>query len=398
MKKVLLTLMMLLLLAGTSFAQLGSYFTNISEDLKQEAAPFKESTIIVGGTVPAAFTSIFAAFEPGYCGPDQFTLSAEWISMTVIAVLVVAFGLTIIWMLGQILQSPNLIATAKDEAFQAILTILRVVFIGLVILSLNSWFVAKTAGANADEVYKLGGKPIDAAMSFSRLLIVEMVTDYSNLVMYNMVLHTLYSSTMWFGVTWRAMYSFNLGPVLKPLIDAVGSALQFLSLGIGEWMLHLVMLCLIKKWTWSLFIPVGIFLRTFPQTRGAGEALFAIIFALAVIYPFMFLVTYETHKIMSNNIVDGTSALTSFVRESGILKVTGAVVATMFLAAGVFFPFFIGMALNIAIELIQNAIYYVVVMSLLLPFLNIFITLTAAKEIARFFSVDVSFMSFIKVI
>jgi hypothetical protein len=86
------------------------------------------------------------------------------------------------------------------------------------------------------------------------------------------------------------------------------------------------------------------------------------------------------------------------VQKSGILAVGGAVVATMFLAAGVFFPFFVGMGINLAIELIQNSIYYVVIMSLLLPFLNIFITLTAAKEIARFFSVDVSFMSFIKVI
>jgi len=134
------------------------------------------------------------------------------------------------------------------------------------------------------------------------------------------------------------------------------------------------------------------------MTRGAGEALFAIIFALAIIYPFMFIVTYETHKIMVNNLVDGKSALRTFVNESGAFKVVGAIVATMFLSAGVFLPFFAGMALNVAFELIRNAVYYVIIMSLLLPFLNIFVTLTAAREIARFFSVDVSFMSFIKVI
>jgi hypothetical protein len=251
-----------------------------------------------------------------------------------------------------------------------------------------------------DPVYSLPSMSlhIDAAMAFSRLMITEMVTTFSNLVMYNMVIHTIFSATMWMGITWRAMYSFNMGPVLKPLIDLVGMALQFLSLGIGEWMMHLVMLCLIKKWTWSLFIPVGIFLRAFPQTRGAGEALFAIVFALALVYPMMFLVTYETHKIMKGNLVEGDGVIRSFVQKSGILAVAGSVVVTMFLFAGVFFPFFVGMALDIAFELIRNAVYYAVIMSILLPFLNIFITLTAAREFARFFSVDVSFMSFVKVI
>jgi hypothetical protein len=310
--------------------------------------------------------------------------------------------------MGQFMQMPNLIATAKEEWFQILMTLLRVIFIFFVFALANGWYVIQSSGASPDEIYQLtsstkgnvGGKMtmIDGSMAFSRGLVVEMVTSYSNLVMYNMVIHTLYSSTMWFGTTWRAMYSFNLGPVLKPLIDIVGMALQFLSLGIGEWMLHLIILCMIKKFTWTLFIPLGIFLRALPPTRAAGEALFAIIFALAIIYPFMFLVSYESHKIMKNNLVNGSDALSNFVHKSGILAVAGSVIVTMFLAAGVFFPFFVGMALNLAFELIRNSVYYIVIMSLLLPFLNIFITLTAAREIARFFSVDVSFMSFIKII
>jgi hypothetical protein len=401
-------LIILLLSASLIHADpFSDFFDDTNELIEDEGGKFVEAGHVVGGSGTAAYNAVFGAFDPGYCGPDQFTVNFEWINLTFAAIIVVVFGIALVYMLGQVLQSSNLIATAKDEGFQVILTIVRVVFIFGVLFVFHNWYVIQTQGSD-DPVYKLkstdpankGGAltMIDGAMGFSRLLIVEMVTDYSNLVMYNMVLHTIFSSTMWFGVTWRAMYSFNLGPVLKPLIDLVGLALQWLSLGIGEWMLHLVLLCLLKKWTWSLFIPIGIFMRSIPQTRGAGEALFAIVFALAIIYPFMFLVTYETHKIMKGNLIEGKSALSSFVRNSGVLAVGGAVVATMFLAAGVFFPFFIGVGLNLAIELIQNAIYYIMIMSLLLPFLNIFITLTAAKEIARFFSVDVSFMSFIKVI
>jgi hypothetical protein len=235
-------------------------------------------------------------------------------------------------------------------------------------------------------------------MAFSRLMVSDMVSHYSMLLMYNMVIHTLYSSTMWVGVTWRAMYSFNLGPVLKPLIDIIGSALQYLSLGISEWLLHIVTLCLIKKWTWGLFIPMSVLLRAFPYTRNAGEALFALVFALALFYPFMFIFDYEVHKIMKYNLVDSQKALSSFLHKSGILALFGSVLVAVFLMAGVFMPFFLGGALNLAFELVRSAVYYIVIISIFLPFINIFVTLTAAKEIAGFFRVDVNFMSFLRII
>jgi len=405
---VLMALVALALLPACASAQdISGAINRVNSTMAQEGRAFAIATQAGAGFVPVAFTSVFEAFDPGFCGYDQFTVGTEWLQMTVFAVIIVAFGLTLLWMLGQIMQSPSLIAVAKDEAYQSLMTLLRVIFMFGLLFAANEWYAAHTNGSG-DPIYSqvsrtpgnVGGQltMIDAAMAFCRSLIVEMVTDYSNLVLYNMVVHTLYSSTMWFGVTFRVMYSFNLGPVLKPLIDIVGMALQFLGLGISEWMLHLVMLCLIKKWTWSLFIPLGIFLRALPQTRGAGEALFAVVFALALIYPFMFIVTYETHKVMRGNLAEGRSMLSSFVQKSGILAVAGSVLVIMFLAAGVFFPFFVGSALNLAFELIRNAVYYAVIMSLLLPFLNIFITLTAAREIAKFFNVDVSFMSFIRVI
>jgi hypothetical protein len=239
---------------------------------------------------------------------------------------------------------------------------------------------------------------IDASMAFSRQVVSDMVTHYGMLVLYNTVVHTIYSSTMWFGVTWRAMYSFNLGPMLRPIIDVLSSTLQFMSLGMTEWLLHIVTLCLIKRWMWGLFIPLGILLRSFPYTRSAGEALLALAFALVIIYPFMFLFDYEVHKIMKNYIVDSKDAVSSFVHRSGLLTVFGSVLISMFLMAGVFIPFFLGSALTLAFELIRSSVYYIVIISLVLPFLNIFVTLTMAKETAKFFNVDVNYMSFLKLI
>ena len=408
----LLPLALLLLAMPLAMAQGGdpnsfsSFFNSTTTTIGQQTGNFVDAAGAAGQTVPTTFGTVLDSFGPGSCG-DQWVTSPSgqglvigmWLAPAVLAAVVVVIGVAIVYMLGQLMSSPAMIALAKEELFQSGLTIFRVGFLIATLVAADMWY-GLSAGGTGDRIYNnpSNRNMIDAAMGFSRLMVSDMVNHYSMLLMYNMVIHTIYSSTMWFGVTWRAMYSFNLGPVLRPLIDILGSALQFLSLGISEWLLHIVTLCLIKKWTWGLFIPMGMLLRAIPHTRGAGEALIALTFALAVFYPFMFVFDYEVHKILKYNVVDPQQAVGSFFNRSGILSVFGTVLVAMFLMAGVFVPFFLGGALTVAFELIRGSVYYIVIMSLILPFLNIFITLTAAKEMAAFFKVDVNFMSFLKII
>ncbi len=403
------TIILLLLLSTIAFAngdgdELSTFFNQTTNNITDETGDWVSAQAGAFDNIPTTFTSVFQAFGPGQCGDDWInvqgagTIIGMWLAPSVMVIFIVLIGIAIVYMIGVFMGSPNLIALAKDEVFQAAVTIARVVVIVAVLSSGEMWFDIITAGG--DEIYSNPNNEsmMDGAMQFARMMVADMVNHYSLLLIYNMVVHTIFSSTMWFGVTWRAMYSFNLGPVLKPLIDIIGTALQFLSLGISEWMLHIVTLCIIKKWSWGLFIPLGMLLRSFPYTRNGGEALLALTFALIIIYPFMFLFDYEVHKVMRNNLANAGDAVSSFIHKSGILAVFGSVLVIMFLMAGVFMPFFLGGALTLAFELIRGAVYYIVIMSLLLPFLNIFVTLTAAKESAAFFKVDVNFMSFLKII
>lgn len=387
-------------------ATFDDYFNNTTTRLNQYGSDFVNAGTQFGRAPGEIFGSVFDSFSPGSCGDSwissgsgsQFVIGM-WLAPAVFTAVIVAIGIAILYMIGQFFTLPSLIALAKDELFQTGLTVFRVILLIMIIMAGQTWYSIST-GSGSDPIYSNPNNHnmIDAAMAYARLMVSEMVSHYSMLIMYNMVIHTIYSSTMWFGVTWRAMYSFNLGPVLKPIIDILGSSLQFLSLGISEWLLHIITLCLLKKWMWGLFIPMSMLLRAFPPSRSAGEALFALSFALAVFYPFMFIFDYEVHKIMKYNIVDPQKAMNSFIHKSGILSVFGSVLIVMFLMAGVFMPFFLGGALTLAFELIRGSVYYIVIISILLPFLNIFVTLTAAKEIANFFRVDVNFMSFLKII
>jgi len=399
----------LLLVSAASHAENDSmiqYFNDTVSSMNQQGQQFVDAYGTAGGGTITGAVSVYEAFGPGSCGTNWVTtvgglslISNMWYGPSLLVIMIVLMGISIIYMWGQVVNSPQVIALAKDEIFQTGLSVMRIVFLVVMLGGTEFWYNLRAVDTGDDIYSNPNNKAmIDASMGFSRLMVKDMIGHYGMLVMYNMVIHTLYSSTMWVGVTWRAMYSFNLGPVLKPLIDIVGSALQFLSLGISEWLLHIITLCMIKRWTWGLFIPLSMLLRAFPYTRNAGEALFALVFALALFYPFMFIFDYEVHKIMKYNLVDAQNAMSSFLHRSGIMSLFGSVLIMMFLMAGVFMPFFLGGALNLAFELIRGSVYYIVIISILLPFLNIFVTLTAAKEIASFFRTDVNFMSFLRII
>lgn len=401
---ILILLLPLSRAADPDEGSLGNYFDTMSQDVQNQGNDFVDASSGVGTGAQSGAKTVYEAFGPASCGDDWISDIGGydvpiglWVVPSILVMFAVIFGIAIIYMIGQVLSSPQLVAIAKDEAFQTGLTGLRILFLMGTLMSASVWYSLSTAGST-DPIYSKNSNIIDASMAFTRSMVSDMSNHYSMLLMYNMVMHTIYSATMWIGVTWRAMYSFNLGPVLKPIIDILGSALQFLSLGLTEWLLHIVTLCMIKKWMWGLFIPFGILLRAFPYTRNAGEALLALSFSLAIFYPFMFLIDYEVHKMMKYNIADPNKTVGAFLHETGILSVVGSVIVAMLLMAGVFVPFFLGGALTMAFELIRGAVYYIVIMSIFLPFLNIFVTLTSAKETAEFFRADVNFMSFLKII
>ena len=373
------------------------------DEIEDEGGTFIEGFETAGESIPIAFESVFSAFDPGYCGQDWVfenpgQIVSTWLAPAAIVAMILLFGVAILYMGGQLLQSPKLIATAKDELWQSIVTIIRVVFIIGTVMSGTLFYGLAKDRIPDDDVYKNSEDMPDAAMTFARKLVVEMIDTYSLLVIYNMAIHTIYSSTMWVGVSFRAMYNFNLGPVLKPLIDIIGTSLQYLSLAISEWMIHIITLCFIKRWTFSLFVPLGMLLRAIPYTRNAGEGLLMLIFALAIIYPFMFIFDYEAHKLMSLNLVEGKDAVSSFLAKSGLFAVGGSLLVIALLMGGMIFPFFFGGAVSIALELVRTSVYYIIMMGMFLPFLNIFVTLTLAREWAKIFNVNVNYLSFLKII
>ncbi len=348
----LFVVVLVLLLSFLSFAQTTPY-TNYLDDLVNQGHDFISHTTTLVGTVGSSALDVFGvgscgsswvSTTPGLLKEHQTVFGADWINYIVLTTLIVLFVAILIYMMSHLLQSQNLTQTSKEMLFELGRTVVALFFIILVMQASQTWYAMRTV-TTTDPVLQQTTM-IDASMAFSRQMIAEISSAYGFLLVYNTIIHTLFSATMWFGITWRAMFSFNLGPVLKPVVDMLGFAMQLLSVGLGEWVIHLIMLCMIKKWAWTFFIPLGMILRAIPPLRGAGDAIMALFFSFAIMYPFMFLVTHEAHGILKYSLgVDVSSQkelMEGFVTHQGLVGLGLTVVSISFLAAGVFVPFFIG--------------------------------------------------------
>lgn len=306
---------------------------------------------------------------------------------TVLALLVVSMGVALFYMVGKFLDSPPLIAIARSEILEIAHTILIVVF-----------FVAFVAFAmdlltGPDEIYK-------TSINYSVDIIHKITKDMFWLSVMNTLLHMLYAAPMRIGVLFHAI-RFNLGGLLKPFVDGVGTMASLLSFALGEWIMNLNLLCFIKKFVPTFLLPIGIIFRSFPQTRGGGNALIGLSVALLFVYPSMLYLNYEAYKYeygtvqYRSNIQELTS---SFVGYSGL----GATLIGFFLLRGLTgmllgVPFLVGLITTI-IDVYADVLYTVFVLSIFLPLLNIFITLTVARELAKYFGTEINISAFVKLI
>jgi len=376
---------------------LANYVGDVFDSMETTGKLFVQGTTSGLGTAGDVIGGMFSVFNPTDCtaGP----VGIEYFYMVVFAVMIVIFAITTIYLVGHLMQMPTMIAFAKSEYYQAFFLIVQVVFLIVMVNAGDMFFRLMTQNVpSTDIVYYGKTLMIDAAISFSRLMVFEISKNYSGLVLFNTVLHTLYTATMYVGTNWRSTYNFNLGVALKPFMDLVGIGLQMLSLALGEWLVHVIVLCFIKKWAWSIFIPVSVFLRAFPPTRQVGGALMMIVFALVFFYPLMFILTYEAHKLLSPYLVDSFTTVKNIVAETGIFTNVGMILAIALTSGGAVIPIIGNIAILAVYDLFKNVTYYVVMMSLLMPFFIIFTTLTVAREWAKAIGVDVNYMSFLKII
>jgi len=329
------------------------------------------------------------------CGEVENT---QFMTFFYIGIILVLMAVLTYYLIAHIYSSNVLISKAKNEIY-TILTHLSLAGLIILFISILSPLLLQSMSyINNDPMYQSRGSNgktlIMSAIDISDYIVHHITSEYVILLVYNAKINSIYSATLWFGVTWMSTWQFNLGPALRPAIDAIGMALTFLSMSIVEWIIKGAFLCFLNKW--GLFIVLfGAFLTTIPLTRNAGRIIFALLFAFLIIYPVMLILNYETYKlIITSPQLDNLSLLK--LNSSGFDAIMFA--AGFTILGSLSAPLWYFYTIHLINASISTSIMYVFLFSFFLPFLNITVTLTYANEVAKSFGLVTNFMQFMRLI
>jgi hypothetical protein len=309
-----------------------------------------------------------------------------------IILLIITAGLAIFYMAGNFFKSPEIIAMSKQEAFELIHTALIVILFFLFYAIVQN--IMGVASVGPEDVY-------DKAMEYSMIMVQKITKDMFWLAIFNTFIYMLYSAPLRMGGALHMAIHFNLGGILKPLVDGVGTMASLLSFAMGEWIVNLIILCYIKKYMLSLILPIGILLKAFPQTRGGGNALIALSIAFFLFYPFMLVVNYQAYQNEYGVLPERSgveSIISDFLGSMGMATV--AIYGIFLLGMVKTIPGIIALSWVITniFDLYTDVVYTVFVLSVFLPLVNIFVTLTFARELAKYFGTEINIAAFAKMV
>lgn len=315
---------------------------------------------------------------------SAWDLSSSLLANSAIVLFIMAMAVGLLYMAGNFFQIPSLLAMAKQEINELVLGGIIAAFFAFIIISPSLF----------------GLDLFTEATNYSYSVLHKVSTVSSILISANVALNSVYTIYIPFGPVRKAL-TMQLGPALRPLIDAVSFGLQFLITTYGEWTIFAFMFCFIQRWFLPLFFPLGLFLRTIPHTRGGGNTLIAFAIALSTIYPLMF---YIDSVIFKDQFPDEGAA--KYLQE-GLRSIFAQLALGGFAAVLLGFSIIfvspvlvlsILMLLYILTSVAWEVTHLVVVFSILLPILNIFVTLSFAREIAKLLGTEINLSAFAKLI
>lgn len=134
-----------------------------------------------------------------------------------------------------------------------------------------------------------GTANIDTARTYATVIRNTAMFDFSAV----MVANTFFSFFATINPTFRPSgaklgfsFSFQLGPMFRPVFDLLGMLIQLMTASIAEWFAHQFILCFIKDNMLTILFPAGIFLRAL-GVRAGGNALMGVALSLYFVYPYM---------------------------------------------------------------------------------------------------------------
>ncbi|MFH0927353.1 MAG: hypothetical protein V1822_02125 [Candidatus Micrarchaeota archaeon] len=355
------------------------------------------------------------------------TADYSWIGMSYLALLVISLAGAIGYMMAGVL-GPKVAAWCKSLMVNAVkslilLTLASALFVGVENLPQNSLPV-------------VGFFQINNAINFAQTVRNTLIFEFGTLTGITAVLSMLGNITPYLRPAGVIGISFSLAPAFRPIFDTLGIMLSSLAVAIGAWFVQLWLLVFFKTRLLAIFMPAGLFLRSFSMHR-AGNVLIAIAIGFYFVFPFVLNINalalenylsanlggtsslyeasdgtyFSSYQACVDHTNPGFGSASCFYHLSfeGAWKyltnaVTGfgagglVIFALMTLLTGSFVSSFIfGFLVMFVLSILSTSLFYVIVVSILMPLFNIFITLAVIKEITKYLGTEIDLSAFEKI-
>jgi len=376
-KRVMMALFGVALLAGASFAGLWGW---LLPDM------FPRQNGLWGSPLTACTWAV----------PDQ-----AWLSISLIAIMIIIAFNAFTFMFAGVF-GPRVYAWNKSGIYSLIVSAIIVTII----------FAAQ------ESMYKTGMDQITEAQFNVQIIRDTMIAEDVMMVSATAVLSLVGNITPYLRPAGIIGISFSLQPAFRPIFDGLGITISMLSVSVGEWFVHEFLLCFAKTRMLSFFLPLGLFLRAYGLTERAGNVLIALAIGFYFVYPFMINVTsYSIEQYFGGQYqMEGVDGMTNVLKSScmsasaalykpcyfpsivgdavkaTINRVTlstdaaGGALATygiiQFITGSHPASLIIEAAMFLIIAIFKSSVFFIVVVSIILPMFNLFITFTVIKELA----------------
>ncbi len=313
----------------------------------------------------------------------------EIMAATLALLLLISAVLGLAYMFGSFLNSPVLIAFVKNEIPEAIIS---VILMGLIAFILKAFPVI------------FGVDVFASVLEYNMNVLLRLAGSAGAIISAYMLLSSAQTLFLPIGMLGKSI-TLQLGPAMKPLFDGIITVLRVILVSYGMWVTHLILFCMIKRWFFTIFLPIAFFLRIVPPTRGIGNALIAIVLAFLIAYPFMF---YLDSKIFNDDMARNANKDLTWMPVDVISNLYRNMTAVKFGFTMFFFfilfmttggaSFFATLGLAILNASIHQAIKLTFIYSVVIPVINIYVTLTFAREIAKHLGTELSIAPLVRLI
>ncbi|MGB9719114.1 MAG: hypothetical protein ACPL06_00785 [Candidatus Anstonellales archaeon] len=339
---------------------------------------------------------IDATTQLGKCEEPKGILDVFGLSY--LALVVVIFFYTAAYLTGKLFNYPitdALLRIKIDEVATTVFIILAVTFLYSFVNSSGGYYY------------------LNEAIKYNDKILGHVLRNIGIFTIFSTIIYLLYSLTIFIPIIPGMpliKFTLSIGSAVKPIVDMIFQTSNILAVVVIEWTTMKAILCMIKTWWLSFVLPLGVLLRSLSITKDAGNTLIALGIGMYFLYPVLLTINYDIYEMQIGKAAVG--GITNFDLFFGQVKnfffgETGTKVLGVVIIGGLLLlytrgAFAVVLVILWLVWLLQNTlldtIFLIFIISMFLPALNVFITLTFIMELGKLLGTDINVSALTKII